>query len=358
MRCAKAVCATFCYKIRGALIPIFGPDFPLACVEPDQKGFNVMAIDPVIIKEASHEAKAYRHASRPLQIITSHPQQLVEDQYAGSSMELRSLQHSKHFQQASGDASYGRLPPTPHHYELVPVSLQRNGYGDARGSPDYGHYGETPHAYHPRDLAPIHIRPESSDSENDGVFTSLDAVPPHPSLVPSPKASAPDEASHLMNKRRMSRDDQFEKRRRMADIVRCFNRMNGSPDDTHTLSPASAPIDPVLEQGSRPGVGNEPTASVYSDHSTLVRPKLQPPRASNSGYTEELQGKTDELEKRLIAANATNLYQADVIEKLGREISDLRQAAASSGRTSKRNGTDFGAAAILMDMRVPENTDQ
>lgn len=352
MRCAKAVCATFCYKIRGALIPIFGPDFPLACVEPDQKGFSVMAIDPSIIQEASHEAKAYRHASRPLQIITSHPQQLVEDQYAGSSMELRSLQHSKHFQQASGDAAYGRLPSTPQHYELVPISLQRNGYGDTKGVHDYGHCGKTPHAYRPHDLAPIHIRPESSDSENDGVFSSLKAVPPHPSLVPSPKASSPDDASHLTSKRRMSRDDQFEKRRRMADIVRCLRDMNGSPDDAHALSPASAPIDPVLEEGNRTGVSNEHTAAVYYGPSTLAGPKLQSSRVSQSIDTGKLRDKIDELEKRIIAANATNLYQAGFIERLQREIGELRP-----GRASKQNGTDFGAASILMDMRVPENTD-
>lgn len=33
-RCAKAVCATFCYHIAGALIPLFGESFPSECIPP------------------------------------------------------------------------------------------------------------------------------------------------------------------------------------------------------------------------------------------------------------------------------------------------------------------------------------
>lgn len=58
--CAKAVCATFCASIAGALIPIFGPDFPGHCVSPDAPGHGRMAIDPAIIAEAAREADIFR----------------------------------------------------------------------------------------------------------------------------------------------------------------------------------------------------------------------------------------------------------------------------------------------------------
>jgi hypothetical protein len=58
--CAKAVCETFCYNIAGALVPIFGPDFPSRCVRPDAPDFGRMVIHPQIIAEATREAETYR----------------------------------------------------------------------------------------------------------------------------------------------------------------------------------------------------------------------------------------------------------------------------------------------------------
>jgi hypothetical protein len=59
-KCAKAVCATFCYKIAGALIPLFGPDFPSQCIHPETTGFGHMSISPLIVQEATLEAERYR----------------------------------------------------------------------------------------------------------------------------------------------------------------------------------------------------------------------------------------------------------------------------------------------------------
>ncbi|KAK4160765.1 hypothetical protein QBC43DRAFT_110818 [Cladorrhinum sp. PSN259] len=53
--CAKAVCATFCYKIAGALIPLFGPDFPSLCVPDGAPGFKHMVIDQAIVAQAKRE---------------------------------------------------------------------------------------------------------------------------------------------------------------------------------------------------------------------------------------------------------------------------------------------------------------
>ncbi|KAK4226805.1 hypothetical protein QBC38DRAFT_341346, partial [Podospora fimiseda] len=54
--CAKAVCATFCNQIAGALIPLFGPDFPSICVPEHAPGFRHMVIDQAIIAQAKRQA--------------------------------------------------------------------------------------------------------------------------------------------------------------------------------------------------------------------------------------------------------------------------------------------------------------
>lgn len=58
--CAKAVCATFCHHIAGALIPIFGPDFPMRCIPPESPEHGRMIIDPAIILESTREAGHFR----------------------------------------------------------------------------------------------------------------------------------------------------------------------------------------------------------------------------------------------------------------------------------------------------------
>lgn len=58
--CAKAVCATFCHHIAGALIPIFGPDFPSDCIRPEASEHSRMIIDPAIVAESTREARLFR----------------------------------------------------------------------------------------------------------------------------------------------------------------------------------------------------------------------------------------------------------------------------------------------------------
>lgn len=58
--CAKAVCATFCATIAGALIPIFGPDFPSQCVPPGTPEHGRMVINPLIVSESAREAEMFR----------------------------------------------------------------------------------------------------------------------------------------------------------------------------------------------------------------------------------------------------------------------------------------------------------
>ncbi|KAI0203790.1 hypothetical protein F4808DRAFT_476187 [Astrocystis sublimbata] len=60
-QCAKAVCATFCQTISGAMIPIFGPDFPSLCAQLDSPEYARMVIDPAIVIRSTREAEYYRH---------------------------------------------------------------------------------------------------------------------------------------------------------------------------------------------------------------------------------------------------------------------------------------------------------
>ncbi|OHX00841.1 apses transcription factor xbp1 [Colletotrichum incanum] len=70
--CAKAVCATFCYNIAGALIPIFGPSFPSLCIPPGSPDYQRMVIDHRIVEDATRDAdlsrKVQQHALPPIDV--------------------------------------------------------------------------------------------------------------------------------------------------------------------------------------------------------------------------------------------------------------------------------------------------
>ncbi|UKZ85214.1 uncharacterized protein TrAFT101_001083 [Trichoderma asperellum] len=61
-RCAKAICATFCHSIAGALIPLFGPSFPSECAPapPNATHCKTMVISQQIILKATEEVEKYR----------------------------------------------------------------------------------------------------------------------------------------------------------------------------------------------------------------------------------------------------------------------------------------------------------
>ena len=93
--CARAVCTLFCHPIAGALIPIFGPDFPHDCVGPDSPRFGRMDIDPEVIQSstrnaiesrAAHELQTNGYETRLLDRPTSHPRNFCN--YAGQGATL------------------------------------------------------------------------------------------------------------------------------------------------------------------------------------------------------------------------------------------------------------------------------
>lgn len=68
--CARAVCATFCYPIAGALIPIFGPSFPSQCRTPEDPLYQDMKIDPAVIQEATRRRAVVPRAPAPQAPLT------------------------------------------------------------------------------------------------------------------------------------------------------------------------------------------------------------------------------------------------------------------------------------------------
>lgn len=57
--CARALCTTFCYSIRWALTPIFGPSFINECIKPGNQGYEKWKIDGEAIRNAQLEAEGW-----------------------------------------------------------------------------------------------------------------------------------------------------------------------------------------------------------------------------------------------------------------------------------------------------------
>lgn len=75
---ARAMAATFCYPIRYALVPLFGPDFVSLCCHPEDPAFGRMVIDSDIVRHCTVKAQEYRameedkeYAKVPLLLPTS-----------------------------------------------------------------------------------------------------------------------------------------------------------------------------------------------------------------------------------------------------------------------------------------------
>ncbi|KAH8173113.1 APSES transcription factor Xbp1 [Sarocladium implicatum] len=78
--CARELATKFCYHIAGALIPIFGPNFPDDCLHPNSPSFEDMVISQETIRNAAMDVFRTRHRQQRARMankspaITSHPQ--------------------------------------------------------------------------------------------------------------------------------------------------------------------------------------------------------------------------------------------------------------------------------------------
>lgn len=81
--CALAICTTFCSHIAGALIPLFGADFPSKCVDPEAPEHGRMIIERQVIVDATIEAENYRKLYNSL-TPRSTPRSSMSPQLAGA----------------------------------------------------------------------------------------------------------------------------------------------------------------------------------------------------------------------------------------------------------------------------------
>ena len=111
-KCARAVCATFCFPIAAALIPLFGPTFPSECRVPGSAGYRDMTIDPRIIEEAKRDAQASRSMR-------------MEPSSSFASRPAAAPKHRHVLEPRPDQRSYERRPPGPECERLMQPSPQR-----------------------------------------------------------------------------------------------------------------------------------------------------------------------------------------------------------------------------------------
>lgn len=137
---AKAVSATFCWKIRYALTPLFGLDFPSLCTHPHDRAHGRMIIDPAIVMKATETANRYRmlqlrspplSAFRPSFRPTSSP-----DVFIAAKKQLIPRSHRRHADNLStattttASSGYGSSDE-PYHsdaYCVSPAGSYRNSF--------------------------------------------------------------------------------------------------------------------------------------------------------------------------------------------------------------------------------------
>ncbi|PLN86423.1 hypothetical protein BDW42DRAFT_190013 [Aspergillus taichungensis] len=137
---ARAIAATFCWKIRFALTPLFGVDFPNDCIHPgDRNLFGRMIISPQVIQMATSETSVYRRMERGGEFAS-----LVETGGYVSSRELgdarlyRPLSSDGTIANVNANIQSGRTPFHHHHgYNRVYGREGGRGGGGYRSSPDY-----------------------------------------------------------------------------------------------------------------------------------------------------------------------------------------------------------------------------
>lgn len=73
---AKALAATFCWRIRHALVPLFGLDFIDACVCPTDPAFKRFSIDERVVRLSARQVESWTSAARSLHGNRSRPASL------------------------------------------------------------------------------------------------------------------------------------------------------------------------------------------------------------------------------------------------------------------------------------------
>ncbi|KAI6807949.1 hypothetical protein KC332_g13255 [Hortaea werneckii] len=162
--CARALCQTFCYPIRWALTPVFGPSFIKDCLRPEHPDYGRFKVSSEVISCAHLEAESllsgestrsdtpkseeddYDRAYRPQQIPRSVPEPLTEPSHFHTSARAPAFKLGSPFesdsessQQPKGDhdplqrESPGLSPKSSFYQSPSWTSI--NGRNDARSPP-------------------------------------------------------------------------------------------------------------------------------------------------------------------------------------------------------------------------------
>ncbi|KAM0259046.1 hypothetical protein ACHAQJ_003547 [Trichoderma viride] len=112
-KCAEAVCATFCDKIAGALIPLFGPTFPSRCTPTPLSSPHCrdMVISQQIIFQETENVERFRHGqkSRIIKVVGEISNSLRAEGYA-----LRGKRGSQ--------ATFASILPSNSHSSWTPIN--------------------------------------------------------------------------------------------------------------------------------------------------------------------------------------------------------------------------------------------
>ncbi len=195
--CALAVCATFCAHISGALIPIFGPNFPSKCIPTSHQSYGTMVIEPSIIASATAEAESFRQ-----QYSTASPSSTAIKLGSTSPREL--LRDTEHLGlHASADHSYRlRLKRTFTNASMYTTdaensvtsmsSTDRYSYSPVTPTSSYNGHGWTPDNFHSSPKSNIHPKPTSKHPDQRTALPSFQTSHPttHSFIRGAPRDSA------------------------------------------------------------------------------------------------------------------------------------------------------------------------
>ncbi|QIW97660.1 hypothetical protein AMS68_003178 [Peltaster fructicola] len=132
--CARALCITFCYPIRWALTPIFGPSFVQECLLPNDPGFGKFKIDSQLIEDAQAEAEEWRRAAVSYKTHASSTPQHTAQRRATDKKKLpKQIKIRKTTSRSTVESQvYGYGPDSPPvSPKTVPHKSQYNGRTDA-----------------------------------------------------------------------------------------------------------------------------------------------------------------------------------------------------------------------------------
>jgi hypothetical protein len=304
--CARAVCATFCYEIAGALIPIFGPNFPSECISPNESGYKRMIIQPEIVAESTLEAEMFRSEYGVA------PSQRICDSI--------SPPPPRRSMRATGPQEY------PSHDQRIPVK------DNSAFSSPYGTSMDTE----------LDMYPGTEVQGNGHTYRGIPSLPT-PRMAPTASASR-SVGSYYHSWTAVNRPPIHP----MQHSTR-FNgdELCGGPRTQHRAA------DPVLSA--------IPSMYTGSQHQYQHRPPFPQPttRRVNAGYAHRRSSRHT-FEQRDIDYG----YGYDGGKSQGdkspmtRTIPDDRRAAAMRGYAPQRPGIEQDAALMLLEMRVRTGTDR